>query len=234
MQVNLSNEILLILNLVVVFGGVLLFYKLFQTTGLICFTVFATITANIEVMLLVDAFGMEQTLGNIMFASTFLITDILSETEGKKKAREAVLVGILTSLAFIVISHFWLMFTPSENDWAYPYMETIFSNTPRIMLAGFLVYAVVQWFDVWIYHKWWDFTTKRFGNRQGFLWLRNNGSTLISQLLNAFLFNFAAFGSVYDVKTLVSISLSTYVIYFATSILDTPFIYLARRMHRSF
>ena len=234
MQMNLSNEILLILNLVVVFGGVLLFYRFFQTTGLICFTVFATITANIEVMLLIDAFGMEQTLGNIMFASTFLITDILSETEGKKKAQEAVLIGILTSLAFIVVSHIWLMFTPSENDWAYPYMEAIFSNTPRIMLAGFIVYAIVQWFDVWLYHKWWDFTTKRFGSKERFLWLRNNGSTLISQLLNAFLFNFGAFGFIYDMGTLVSISLSTYVIYIATTILDTPFIYLARKMHRSF
>ena len=80
----MSNELLLILNLVVVYGGVLLFYKFFRTTGLICFTVFATIAANIEVMILIDAFTLEQTLGNIMFASTFLITDILSETEGKQ------------------------------------------------------------------------------------------------------------------------------------------------------
>lgn len=231
---NIPNEILLLLNLVVVFGGVLLFYRLFRTTGLLCFTVFATIAANIEVMILIDGFGMEQTLGNIMFASTFLITDILSETEGKKKAQEAVLLGIATSLAFIIISHIWLMYTPSENDWAYPYMEAIFSNTPRIMLAGFAVYAVVQWFDVWLYHKWWAFTTDRFGDSERFLWIRNNGSTLVSQLLNAFLFNFAAFWGIYDVPTLVNISLSTYVIYFATSVLDTPFIYLARKMHRSF
>ena len=126
------------------------------------------------------------------------------------------------------------MYTPSSNDWAFSHMTSIFSNTPRIMIAGFVVYAVVQWFDVWAYHKWWDFTTKRFGDSSRFLWLRNNGSTLISQLLNSFLFNFAAFGSMYDFKTLVSISMSTYVIYFFTSILDTPAIYLARRMHRSF
>ena len=54
-----------------------------------CFTVFATIAANIEVLLLVDAFGMEMTLGNILFATTFLVTDILSETEGKKAAEKA-------------------------------------------------------------------------------------------------------------------------------------------------
>ena len=82
----MHNEILLIGSLILLFGGVLLFYYLFGTTGLYCWTVFATIAANIEVLILVEAFGMEQTLGNVMFASTFLVTDILSEVAGKKEA----------------------------------------------------------------------------------------------------------------------------------------------------
>ena len=59
-----------------------------------CFTAIATITANIEVLIMVDAFGMEQTLGNILFASTFLVTDIISEVDGKKAAQKAVNIGI--------------------------------------------------------------------------------------------------------------------------------------------
>lgn len=229
----MNNELLLFLNLVVVYGGVLLFYRLFKAPGLMCFTVFATIAANIEVMIVIDAFSLEQTLGNIMFASTFLVTDILSENEGKKKAKEAVNIGIVTSLAFIIISHLWLMYTPSQNDWAMPYMQEIFSNTPRIMLAGFIVYAVVQKLDVWLYHKWWEFTSRRFRDKDRFLWLRNNGSTLVSQLINSVLFNFGAFWSVYDLPTLISISVSTYAVYVVTAILDTPAVYLARKMHRS-
>ena len=98
------NEFLLIFSLILIYLGVLAAYRFFGTAGLYCGTVFATITANIEVLLLVDAFGLEQTLGNILFAATFLITDILSETEGKKAAQKAVNLGIATSMAFIVIS----------------------------------------------------------------------------------------------------------------------------------
>ena len=69
-------------------------YKFLGKTGLYCWTVIATIAANIEVLIVVDAFGMEMTLGNILFASTFLVTDILSEKEGKKESQKAVIIGI--------------------------------------------------------------------------------------------------------------------------------------------
>lgn len=86
-------------------------------------------------------------------------------------------------------------------------------------------------FDVWLYHKWWAFTEKKFGDRRRFLWLRNNGSTLISQLVNSALFTLFAFYGTYDWGTLVSVLFSTYVIYIFTSLLDTPVVYLARRIH---
>ena len=82
------NEILLVASLFVIYGCVLLAYRLFGKSGLYCFTAIATITANIEVLIMVKAFGMEQTLGNILFASTFLVTDIISEIEGKKAGQE--------------------------------------------------------------------------------------------------------------------------------------------------
>ena len=100
----MTNEVLLIVSLIVLYASVLLWYKLFGKTGMYCYTVFATIAANIEVLLLVDAFGMEMTLGNILFATTFLVTDILSETEGKAAAQKAVWIGIGTSLLFIMVS----------------------------------------------------------------------------------------------------------------------------------
>ena len=77
------NEILLVLSLLVIYGSVLLVYRLFGKSGLYCFTAIATITANIEVLIMVDAFGMEQTLGNILFASTFLVTE-KGSTESSK------------------------------------------------------------------------------------------------------------------------------------------------------
>lgn len=226
----MPNEIWLFISVLLYFGGTLFFYYLMGETGLYCWNVLATIAANIEVLILVDAFGMEQTLGNVMFASTFLVTDIISEIYGKAKANRAVNIGIVSSLMFIFISQLWLQYTPSANDWAMPHITAIFSNTPRLMIVSFLVYAICQRFDVWAYHKWWEFTDRKFHDHKKFLWLRNNGSTLISQLINTLLFTFGAFAGTYDMKTLWSIFFSSYMIYVATSILDTPFVYLARKI----
>ncbi len=224
------NELLLLASLVVTFALTLLFYGLFGKAGLYCWTVLATVAANIEVLIVIVAFGMEQTLGNVLFASTFLVTDILSEVYGKEASKKAVNIGILTSLSFIVISQSWLLYTPAATDFAMPHMQAIFSNTPRLMLTSFLVYAVCQRFDVWAYHKWWAFTTKKCGDSKRFLWLRNNGSTLVSQLLNTLLFTFGAFAGMYDLSTLLSIVWSSYVIFIVTSLADTPVIYLARKI----
>ncbi len=224
------NEILLIVTLLGVFGGVLLAYRFFGKTGLYCWTVFATITANIEVLILVNAFGMEQTLGNILFASTFLVTDILSETAGKQEANKAVSIGICTSALFILLSQAWLLYQPAESDWAMESFRVLFSNSPRLLLASLLVYAVSQRFDVWAYHKWWEFTTKKFGDSRKMLWLRNNGSTLLSQLINTVLYTFGAFWGMYTLPVFISICFSSYVIYIVTSLLDTPFVYWARKI----
>ena len=115
----------------------------------------------------------------------FLITDIISEIYGKKDAKTCgIILGISTSIAFIILSQWWLQYIHLQKaDFAMPAMKTIFSNTPRLMLASMIVYAIVQQFDVWAYHKWWEFTKKKFGNERKYLWIRNNGSTLVFTVL---------------------------------------------------
>lgn len=226
----MSNEMILMAMVVITYGSVLLWYKLFGRMGLIAYNIMAGIAANIEVLILIEAFGMEQTLGNILFASTFLVTDILSEKYGKKAADQAVYVSILSYLTFIVISQSWMLYTPSPSDFAQPLVRGIFSTTTRLMLASIGVYAVVQKIDVWLYHKWWALTTKLCGDSSRFLWLRNNGSTLISQMLNTVLFTLAAFGGTYDSSTMTGIIISSYVIFIFTSLLDTPVVYFARKI----
>ena len=224
------NELLLICSLVFIFGSAILAYRLFGKAGLYVVSAVATVLANIEVVMLVHAFGIDQTLGNVLFAVTFLITDILSECEGRRAANTAVWTGIFASVFFLILSQSWLLYAPAEGDGFAPYIRELFSTTPRVVFASLSVYAISQFFDVWLYHKWWAFTEKRFNTRRGFLWLRNNGSTLVSQLINTLLFTFFAFWGVYDVKTFISICVSSYLIYVCTSLLDTPFVYLARRI----
>lgn len=225
-----QNEILSFASVPFFFGGLVLFFRILGKTGLYAWTVLCTIAANIEVLILVRAFGLDTTLGNVIFASTFLATDIMSELCGKKEANRCVLVGIVSNLAFIVISQTWFLYVPSDADWASPAIRTIFAATPRIMLASLVAYVVCELHDVWAYHAIWGWTERRFSDKRAFLWLRNNGSTLVSQLINVVLFNVLAFAGTYDRSTLLQIIVAGYAIFVFTSLLDTPFIYLARRI----
>lgn len=227
------NELVLIISVFALYSLTLLWYKLFGKTGMYCFTVFATIAANIEVLILVDAFGIEMTLGNILFATTFITTDILSENEGKECADNAVNIGIATNLSFVMVTSSWLLYSPSSNDWAYPSIKTLFTATPRIVLSSLIVYIIAQKLDVWLYHKIWEITEKNCGNKKKYLWLRNNVATLTSQLINAVLYNLFAFYGTFPIKTLMGIILSTFCISIVTSLLDTPIVYLSRKIKAS-
>lgn len=223
------NELLLVLSLLISFGATVLFLKLFGKSGLFAWIGICAVFANVEVLILVHAFGMDQTLGNTLFASSFLATDILSELYGKKDANKGVLVGIITTVLFILLSTMWINYVPAEGDWAMPFVKQLFANTPRVLIASLIAYAVSEAFDVWLYHKWWTLTEKKFGNKDKYLWFRNNFSTLLSQLVNIVIFNFGAFLGIYSLSQLFSITIACYVIYIVTSLLDTPFIYLAKK-----
>lgn len=229
----LSNELLLVITLIVEYGAVLLAYRLFGKAGMFVMTALCTVLANIEVLMLVDAFGIEQTLGNILFACSFLITDILSENESKEDANKAVSIGIFISVLFVLITQSWLLYSPAASDVIHSDIVSVFKGTPRVILAGIAVYAIVQRLDVFLYHRIWAFTEKKSGSKKGFLWLRNNAATVVSQLINSFLFNFIAFYGTYPIKTVISISLSCFVIYIVTALLDTPVVYLARKIKKN-
>ncbi len=222
----MRNEILLIASLLFTYGAAVLVYRLFGKMGLYCFSAVATVLANLEVGILVRAFGLEQTLGNILFGATFLVTDILSECEGKKEAKKCVSIGLFSSVFFLAISSSWMLYAPESGE----DMIALFSKTPRIIVSSLLVYAIVQFLDVWLYDRIWKFTEKRSGNRSRFLWLRNNLATLTSQFVNAVLFNLFAFYGIFEIKTLVSVMLSSFLLAVFTGLLDTPFLYLARRI----
>ena len=110
------NELLLIGSIFIIFGAELLFFKLFAKSGLYVFTAIATIAANIEVLIFIKAFGVDMTLGNVLFAATFLCTDIISEVYGKREARKAVTIGIITNITFVVFAQWWLLYTATNPD----------------------------------------------------------------------------------------------------------------------
>ncbi|MGB3261838.1 queuosine precursor transporter [Paenisporosarcina sp.] len=204
---------------------VLIMYKFFGRTGLFVWVGFATVLANIQVTKLIEIFGLTATLGNAIYGSIFLVTDILNEKYGKKEAKKAVWLGFISLLMMTVIMQMVLLFQPAADDFAQESLSTIFGLIPRIALGSMIAYLVSQYTDVLIF----SFLRKLFPS-DGAFWIRNNGSTMLSQLLDTLIFTSIAFWGVYPTDVWLSVFISTYVLKFLVSILGTPFGYIAKRM----
>ncbi len=221
------NEGLWLLMLLVNFLMILLSFRLFGKVGLFIWVPIASIVANIQVVKLVDLFGISATLGNIVYASSFLATDILSEIHGKKEAAKAVKAGFFSLVSMTILMALALKFTPSAEDFSQPSLTAIFSIMPRIAAASLAAYLVSMFHDIWAY----DFWRQRFPQDR-MMWLRNNASSMISQLMDSTIFTILAFAGVYPTGVLWQIFWSTYLLKWTVAAADTPFLYLARHWHK--
>lgn len=221
----MSNEALLFIETFVVFGAMLGVHKILGKNGLIAWVPVVAILANIQVNESVNLFGLSATLGNVLFASSFLATDILSECYGKKYAKTAVKAGISFMVLFLVVSQITLWFTPNELDIARSSLEGLFTLSIRTTLASLTMYALANITDVWLFDK----LSQIMNGKK--LWLRNNLSTIVCNCLENFGFVFLAFYGVFPVSDLLSIALVTCLIETIIALLDTPFLYLARKQN---
>ncbi|SDO91922.1 queuosine precursor transporter [Halobacillus sp. SY10] len=224
----MSNEVLWILFALINFALLIGVYRLFGKPGLFVWIGMSTVLANIQVVKTVEMFGLNATLGNIVYGTAFLATDILNEKYGKKEARKAVWMGFSTLIIMTIIMQFAILFNPGENDIAQPALQALFGLVPRIALGSMLAYIVSQYFDVWLYAK-----LKKLFPSDRALWIRNNGSTMISQLLDTSIFCFIAFFGLYPFEVWLEIFITTYIIKFIVAALDTPFFYMAKKMPHS-
>lgn len=219
------NEILFIVTILVNFIAILLSYKFFKKTGLFIWVAISTIIANIEVTKCIDMFGLSITLGNVVYSTIFLATDILSEIYGGKEARKAVRIGFFSMLVFTILTQIDLLFVPNSQDFVDGAMHIIFEFMPRLCIASLLTYFISNTLDTYLY----DWIREKFPEDK-FLWLRNNGSTMISQLIDSILFTVFAFLGVYSWEVIINLSIVTYAIKFVVAFLDTPFLYVAKKM----
>ena len=220
------NESLWFLMLLVNFLFILFAFIRFGRIGLFIWVPISSILANIQVVLLVNLFGFNTTLGNIMYAGGFLVTDILSELYGEKDAKNAVKIGFLSLVAMAVIMKIAVMFEPAEIKAGianFASMKLIFDFMPRVLFAGLVAYGVSQTHDVWAYSFW----RKKFPANK-YIWIRNNASTVVSQFIDTLIFTLLAFYGIYDLSVLVEIFFVTYVMKVIVAICDTPFVYMAR------
>jgi len=226
---NLNPEIIWVLMLLFCFISILIFIRLFGYIGIFIYSALAVIAGNIQVLKTVDFFYSPEpvALGTILFASTFLCTDILSEYYGKEKARTNILIGFCAFLFMTLLMVLTIGFKPSEGDWVQESLSNVFTPMTRFFIASMIAYLISQYFDVWFFSYLKKITSEKY------LWLRNNLSTIVSSLVDNTVFSIFAWillnpepVSIYNV--IMIYIFGTYLLRILIALLDTPFIYIVR------
>ena len=170
----------------------------------------------------------ELSVGILPYPITFLITDLISEIYGKKRANDIVVTGIfasLFSLGIVLVSNY----APATN-WS-PVSDnlfsTVFGHTAVAIFASMLAYLFAQFIDIQIYHFWKRLTKGRH------LWLRNNGSTFSSQFIDTLtiLVLLCSFGII-EWSKFKGLLVAGFVFKVLIAACDTPFLYLGVYLFR--
>ncbi len=217
------NIVLGMVCLILAFGTVVLVDRFFQKEGLFVWVALSTVTANILVCKSVDIAGVTTNLGNVLFASNFLITDIISEKYGSKESRKAVVLGVCAQVMFLTATQLALLFVPSGVDVVQDSMRSLFSLNLRVSAASITLYFASNMLDIYLFDK-----IKQ--KIPGKLWLRNNAATMVSNCLENYVFTFLAFTGIFDVKTMLSIATMASLLEIVLAVCDTPFIYISKKL----
>ena len=148
---SISNEIIFISEFLLIFSVLLLSYKLFGKTGIYVWIVLSTVLANIQVTITIGVFGMVATLGNIIYGSSFLATDILSEKHGIREARKGVFIGFFANLATMAIMQLIIRYTPHGSDFMMGHVQQIFMLFPRVVAGSLAAFLCSQLHDTWAF-----------------------------------------------------------------------------------
>lgn len=191
-----------------------------------------TLMMNIFVVKQFNLFGLAVTGGNALYGAIFLLTDLLSEHHGEKQAVKSVKIGFGVMLLFVLFTQVLIYFEPNGYDYANESIRTLFSVTPRILVGSLLAYLVAQRLDIYFYQKIKKFTGGKY------LFIRNNGSTMLSQLIDTLIFtsvgltafSFLPFEGIISPDIFWENVLFTYIIKVIVAGIDTPFLYLSYRI----
>lgn len=214
-------------------------YPLYERVYLVLASVFVVslvLTNIVGIKLFQAPFNPEfaLTTGILTYPVTFLVTDLVSEVYGKRRADFMVVVGFCMSLLMLAIVQlavrvpphpFWVPADGAfyETHGAYQHaFESVFSLNGLLLVGSMLAYLSAQLCDNWLYHFWKDLTKGKH------LWLRNNGSTWVSQLVDTSVVNSILFyiGFGMDFWSGITIMATIYCYKVALAVLDTPLIYL--------
>ena len=170
----------------------------------------------------------ELSVGILPYPITFLVTDIISEIYGREKANRVVMVWFISSIFIMGVVMVGDMV--SATQWS-PVDDSVFHRVFGLfgpaVFASMTAYITAQFIDIRIFHFW----KRKTNNRH--LWLRNNGSTIFSQLIDTLsvLFLLCSFG-VIDWVRFYPLLLNGFLFKVFVALIDTPFFYLFSHLLR--
>lgn len=218
------NELLWFLTLILSFISIILCYKYLGKNGLFLWIIVATLVSNIQTVKTVELFGLETSLGTILYGSTFLATDILNYKYGLKESRKTITYGFLSMIIMTIFMIICLLYQPSVNDFSQESLSIIFSFNIRITIASLVGFCVSQFMDTLIFHK----LQKKYKK----LWLSNNVSTMFCQIVDTVIFTLITYAGTMNLNAIIEIMISMYIFKFFVALLDTPFMYLASKIKK--
>ena len=163
----------------------------------------------------------ELSVGILPYPITFLITDLISEIYGKKRANQVVIIGIFASffsMGILLMANAVpaIENSPIDDDT----FNQVFAFSPIAVLASMIAYLIAQFVDIRIYHFWKKLTNGKM------LWLRNNFSTFSSQFIDTFLVvGLLSIFGVLQWKLFWGLVLSGFLFKIIVAALDTPLLY---------
>lgn len=181
--------------------------------------IMSLIIANITAGKIISIFGLIVPSAVVAYAITFLCTDVIGELYGKEEANSTVKLGFVIQIISMILIFLAILLPPA------PFMrefnvsfKMVLGQSFRTIIASLIAYTISQANDVFIFHKLKEKTNGKYK------WLRNNVSTILSQIIDTSIFITIAFYSV--VPNLLALVFGQLTIKVILALLDTPFFYL--------
>jgi hypothetical protein len=236
----MGGELLSSILLLLCYALILSLWRFYGVIGLYLYNIVAVIAANIQVLKTTPFFLSSEpvALGTLLFATTFLVSDIITEHNGLKTARRGIVLCFLaqiliTLLMLITLAYPYQMSNADDHaQQVQTAMYILFAPSLRLLIASLSSYCLSQWIDIKIFKAFKDYTGKKL------LWLRINVATLTAGLIDNIIFSLLAWVILNPhpvaFKTLViTYILGTYGARAIVSITSTPIVYLTYKFHPS-
>ena len=227
-----NQELLWVLTVVYDLGLAILLYRFFGKHGLYTAVVLGIVLGNLQggKVSELEFFGHSFTvsMGAILYSGIYFATDVLNEKFGRAEANRAVMLGFVANVAVMITLVLSVQFKPSNITGSalevHKAISTLAIYSPAFVIGSLTAYLISQTFDVWFFHKIRSYTG------ESKLWLRNNLSTITSQLLDTMIYQFTwVIATGMEWKVAFLLAATKYVFKVLMALVDTVFIYWVRK-----